>query len=118
MTLSTKNSSIIYDLKTTLTTRREELGLSVKELGKKAGVSYTVIYDFEIRGIIPKIETLFKLTEVLNLDLYITLGGYTPVKEKSPLEEIKENLFILGLNNNATKEIVHFIEFKLQQEEL
>ena len=116
MPLSTENSSIIYNLKTALTTRREELGLSVRELGKEAGVSYTVIYDFEIRGIIPKIETLFKLTKVLNLDLHITLGDYTSekVKEKSPLEEIKENLFILGLNNDAAKEVVHFIEFKLK----
>ena len=110
-----KEALILYDLKATLTARREELGLSVRELGKKANVSYTVIYDFEIRGIIPKIETLFKLAETLGLELSITLDGCTPkkVKKDSPYEEIQQNLFILGLDDNDIKEVMHFIEFKL-----
>ena len=119
MSTHTKNNqdiAKIYDLKATLTARREELGLSVRELGKKANVSYTVIYDFEIRGIIPKIETLFKLAETLGLELSITLNGCTTkkkVKKASPYEEIQQNLFTMGLDDNEIKEVMHFIEFKL-----
>ena len=33
--------------------RRKELNLSVRELGTKADVSYTVIYDLEQRNVLP-----------------------------------------------------------------
>ena len=113
MTQTTKDYITIYDLKTALATKREELNLSVRDLGKKAGVSYTVIYDFEIRGIVPKIETLFKIADALGLDLNITLNKSTTkkVKKDSPYEEIQQNLFTLGLDDNDIKEVMHFIEF-------
>jgi len=41
--------------------RRKELNLSVRELGTKADVSYTVIYDLEQRNVLPKMETMIKL---------------------------------------------------------
>lgn len=112
---SSDKATTIYNLKEALVARREELGLSVRELGKKANVSYTVIYDFEIRGIVPKIETLFKLAETLGLELNITLDGCTTkkVKKDSPYEEIQQNLFTMGLDDNEIKEVMHFIEFKL-----
>lgn len=114
---SSDRSTTIYNLKEALVAKREELGLSVKELGRRANVSYTVIYDFEIRGIVPKIETLFKLADTLGLELNITLNECPTreVKKDSPYEEIQQNLFTLGLDDNDIKEVMHFIKFKLMQ---
>ena len=112
------NYIVLYDLKTTLESKREKLGLSVRELGKKAGVSYTVIYDFEKRGVVPKIETLFKLAESLGLNLTISMEEDkipTKKQEFSSQELIEINLFNLGLGSESTETIMEFIEFELSK---
>ena len=56
---------LTYELLKVLSERRKEYDLSVRDLGLLAGVSYSAIYDFEQRGVLPRTETLFKLAKAL-----------------------------------------------------
>ena len=44
---SDTNNEVKGELREFFTERREALNLNVRELGERAGVSYTVIYDLE-----------------------------------------------------------------------
>lgn len=46
---------------------REKRGLSCRELGKKADVSYTVLYDFEQLKVGINVSTLLKVTNALEI---------------------------------------------------
>jgi HTH-type transcriptional regulator/antitoxin HipB len=48
--------------------RREELGLSQRELGKRAGVSHTVISRLESGQQVPSPRTLERLAEAFRVD--------------------------------------------------
>ena len=121
--------------------RRESLNLSVRELGKKADVSYTVIYDLEKRSIMPKVETILKLAEALelfvdikhnndeilpSLCLIFHKGGcveqelslitsYKRTSSENPNEQLQRLLHKKGLHTDEIKEIESFISFKLSQ---
>ena len=60
---------IAYEFADLVSKKRKELGLSVRDLGEKANVSYTALYDFEIRKVFPRINTLIKLLETLWFDV-------------------------------------------------
>ena len=113
------------------TTKRESLNLSVRELGKKADVSYTVIYDFEKRGVLPKIGTLLKIAESLGLSTEVDFNSSqlclkfedkvdNSIEEfkVTPEQELYQILRVLGIENSQDiKEIINFIKFKLSGKE-
>lgn len=69
---------------------REEMGFSQKELAKQMGVSPTNIYNYESGRTEPNIDTLIKLSKILNVSVDYLLGieddlgikGYAPAKER------------------------------------
>lgn len=116
MNAEVKTKTIALNLSNLFKNRREELNLTPKELGKKAGVSYTVIYDLEKRFIIPKIETISKLAEALDIEF----DGlqFTPLLRKAEdIEDsfkiIKDNLVILGFDRDKINSIIDYMNFKL-----
>ena len=112
-----KDVATISNLKETLISRRRELGLSVRQLGEKAAVSYTVIYDFEVRGIVPKIETLFKIFNSLGLDLHITAEASTSLEKMTTQQLIKEGLLLSGASKTEIDEIMNFIGYTLSRKQ-
>ena len=96
---------------------REKANLSVRELGKKAGVSYTVIYEMENKNVLPKLETINKLARALGFCIDInkidrneqtralSVSYYKAKTEKMLLSKnskknLKRNWFYM-LNNNS-----------------
>ena len=131
MTITSKDIS--WALKNFLSEKRKNLNLSVRELGKRAGVSYTVIYDFEERGILPKIETLLKMADTLKVDInsvdystgnfIISVGNCEEFsyeessnEESPPMLEIDKLLNRLELNSQKRKEILSFVKFKMSED--
>ena len=118
-------------------TNREAQGLSVRELGAMANVSYTVIYDLENKNILPKLETINKLANALGLfidvkqnesALYLLYSkedesglcnhlGQKIIRDKatSKEEDLKKILTKYGLYNKDIDEVENFIKFKLSQ---
>ena len=116
---------------------REEANLSVRELGKKAGVSYTVIYEMENKNVLPKLETINKLalalgfcveiqqinrnTRALSLSYYKGKTGNmlfsNNCKKNITNEEyqLDDVLIRKGLYSKDIEEVKSFIEFKLSQ---
>lgn len=118
---------------------REQANLSVRELGKKAGVSYTVIYEMENKNVLPKLETINKLalalgfyvdirqinrneqTRALSLSYYKGKTGNmlfsNNCKKNITNEEyqLDDILIRKGLYHKDIEEIKCFIEFKLSQ---
>ena len=48
--------------------RREQLGISQKELAEKVGISQRFLCDIEQRSSNPSIDTALKVAEALNID--------------------------------------------------
>ena len=68
---SDTTTEFITEIRDAFKEQREALNLNVRELGAKANVSYTVIYDLESNNKLPKIETLIKLAEALGYSVTI-----------------------------------------------
>lgn len=118
---------------------REKANLSVRELGKKAGVSYTVIYEMENRNVLPKLETINKLakalgfyvdikkidrneqTRALSISYYKAKTEQIQLVRKSAnnidIDESQLDIILMkkGLYHKDIEEIKSFIEFKLSQ---
>jgi len=62
---------IILELISEISTEREKLGMSQRELSKISGVPQKTISRLENGIDVPKFKTLFKLLSALNLDLEI-----------------------------------------------
>jgi transcriptional regulator with XRE-family HTH domain len=68
---------IILELISEISSEREELGISQRELSKISGVPQKTISRLENGIDIPKFKTLFKLLNALNLDLEIKVSHKT-----------------------------------------
>ena len=79
---------------TNLMKLRQASNMTVKQLGERAGISYTVVYDMEIRNILPKVETLVKLCNVFNITFQELIGS--TFKGKEPMS-LKDYLLLNGL---------------------
>ena len=119
---STKIDELSWHLCKVIQDEMATLNLSPRELGAKTKVSYTVIYDFIKRGIIPKVDTLLKLAEGLNLSVNITASSeslsitinnkYSNTK-KSPIDNLREALYCIGVKNTKDiEDIEEFIRYK------
>ena len=96
--------------------RREELGLSPRKLGEKAKVSYTVIYDLEKRYVIPRIETLVKLAEALDMEVEGISFNVLSRKEEDINDSfsiIQHELVLLGFDRTKMEDIKDYMNFKL-----
>ncbi len=133
--LSDTNEEVTWAFKELFTKKRKELNLSVRELGAKAGVSYTVIYDFEQRSVLPKIDTLIKLANALNFyvcikryqeELYLAICKSKDSIKRVPLpqarsprvsvdEQLSKLLSQKGLETKEIEEIKDFIAYKLSK---
>ena len=137
---SDTTTEFITEIRDAFKEQREALNLNVRELGAKANVSYTVIYDLESNNKLPKIETLIKLAEALGYSVTIKkahdketnvisivfhngningkkfLYDETPNKQKlSTDEQLRKILNLKGLYANEITEIENYIAFKLSQ---
>ena len=122
---------LTYELLKVFSERRKEYNLSVRDLGLLAGVSYTVIYDFEQRGVLPKAETLFKLAEALNfkvnvessknrIAIKIAEDKFSRKKifitsKETKEEKLERALRQTGLYKEEIEEIKELITFKLSR---
>ena len=79
---------------TNLSKLRQASNMTVRQLSERAGVSYTVIYDMEIRNVIPKVETLVKICNVFNITFQELVGS--TFKSKEPMS-LKDYLLLNGL---------------------
>ena len=139
--LSDNYKEVGAELSDLFTQKREDKKLTVRELGEKADVSYTVIYDLEKRNILPKVETLLKLAEALDFivnvkhskdknskavsiifsEYNLSLNQeylYNPRLKTPDLtidEQIVKKLKKKGLYTDEIKEIQNYINFKLSQ---
>ncbi len=57
------------ELEQQLATYRRFLNWTQEDLAKKAGISESTIYKMEKRGVMPKISTVYKLANALNIPL-------------------------------------------------
>lgn len=129
--MSTKRD-IAYELADLVSKKRKELGLSVRELGEKAKVSYTSIYYLEIRKVCPRINTLIKLLETLGFDVNCqsTEDGFTlwtstkdiiktlplfKTVEPTPEEKLMKILSQKGLTARDSEEVLNFINYQLSK---
>ena len=122
-TENNKTDELLWHLCKITQDRMTALNLSARELGAKTNVSYTVIYDFIKRGIIPKVDTLMKLAEGLGLNvrivpnkdsLNITISNNDrTVKKVSSTDELRKALYYMGIKNTKDiEDIEDFIEYK------
>ena len=133
--VSDTNEDVTWGFMKYFSDRRNKLNLSVRELGKLADVSYTVIYDFEQRNVLPKMETLIKMAKALKLYVDIKkreeglLLTFTPNEDfinrvpcrptRNPRIPVDEQLSKLlsqkGLETKEIEEIKDFIAYKLSK---
>lgn len=123
---------IAYEFADFVSKKRKELGLSVRDLGEKANVSYTALYDFEIRKVFPRINTLIKLLETLGFDVNCQSTGdgfilWTSTKdmikdlplfktvEPTPEEKLMKILSQKGLTARESEEVLNFINYQLSK---
>lgn len=69
---------------------REEMGLTLVECGKKAGISYTHISEIERGNVCPSLKTLEKLANALNKPLSFFLKGDVPTTLGERLRKLRE----------------------------
>jgi HTH-type transcriptional regulator / antitoxin HipB len=63
-----------FELAEAVRTRREELGLSQRQLAERAGMTQPGVARFEAGGTTPTISVLERLASALGLQLTISLG--------------------------------------------
>jgi predicted transcriptional regulator len=68
-----EQSQISADLISTIVKRRNELGLSQRQLADKCGIHYVAIARLEKNGVIPRIDTLSKIVKPLGLRIKLEL---------------------------------------------
>lgn len=91
--------------------------MSIRELSRLSGVSTAVISDLETCTNLPRIEILLKLCACLGIPFYklfnipelTTTTGVKPTKSN----DLNKTLKIMGLNESNAKEVMEFIDFKL-----
>ena len=110
-----------------INSKRKERGMTVRDLNKATGVSLGVISDLENQNSLPRIETLIRIAEVLEIPLSILFENMKPINvrkdnhSKIIADDInkfdKISTFMAGLN--FTKEevaeilsYIRFLEFK------
>ena len=65
-----------FELAETVRSRREELGLSQRQLAERAGMTQPGVARFEAGGTTPTIPVLERLATALGLRLTVTLGPH------------------------------------------
>lgn len=92
---------------TNLMKLRQASNMTVRQLGERANVSYTVIYDMEKRYIMPKVETLVKLCNVFNITFQELIGS--TFKSKEPM--LKDYLLLSGLTQKEVGMAESYINY-------
>jgi|ADurb_Oil_03_Slu_FD_contig_31_3297660_length_859_multi_4_in_0_out_0_1 transcriptional regulator with XRE-family HTH domain len=59
----------VLSIVTAVIERRKELCLTQRDLAKKTGLTQSAIGRFESLGAVPRIDTLWKITNILGLEL-------------------------------------------------
>ena len=139
--ISDTYNEVSAEINNLFSAKRISMNLTVRELGEKAGVSYTVIYDLEKRNILPKVETLLKIANALNFSVEIKhfnqnesnafsmvfaengiwtekicMGIASPKTKQQDIDkEITKLYQKKGLYPDEIKEIQNYINFKLSQ---
>ena len=139
--ISDTYNDVSAEINNLFSTKRNLMNMTVRELGEKAGVSYTVIYDLEKRNILPKVETLLKIANALNFAVEIKhlnqndskafymvfaengfcaekicMGTASPKTKQQDIDkEITKLYQKKGLYPDEIKEIQNYINFKLSQ---
>lgn len=122
---------LTYELLKVFSERRKEYDLSVRDLGLLAGVSYSAIYDFEQRGVLPRTETLFKLAKALYFkvnvesskneviikvtDNKLNIKKIFVTPKETPEEKLERVLRQAGLHKSEIEEVKEFVTFKLSR---
>ena len=69
-----------------LAARRMALGLSLREVAKRAGLSHTHIRDMELGTRLPSLDTLQRLSTALACSFVISAGA-TQIEKEEPDEQ-------------------------------
>ena len=81
--------------------RREELGISQEYLSSKIGIGRTSISNIELGRHKPPLHTIYKISDILDLDIQILLPTYNEVQVRIDFEltsELKELENIIKAN--------------------
>lgn len=102
--------------------KREEKGLSLRELSKQTNISIALISLLENGDKLPRIETLIKLMSALDIPYNEIFGkkasdiefNPSPKKQKSRTDEELRNILLkYGCDKDDIKDIIQFIQFKI-----
>lgn len=109
-------------------TRRIELNMTQEELGMKIGVTKVAISGYENNTRTPKLETIVKLANVLNLEIGYLLGQDVsivsedssllmklPKEDLKILSELKKNKKLYLMLSNDPKRTLQLIVNKLSK---
>lgn len=69
-----EQSQIAAELISAIVKRRNELGLSQRQLADKCGIHYVAIARLEKNGVVPRIDTLSKIIRPLGLKIKLELA--------------------------------------------
>lgn len=95
-----------------ITQLRKQQNLSQDELAKKAGVSRTIIGNYERKANTPSIEVLLKLAKVFNVSVDYLIGeGELAALDKDLLKRIED---IEKLDNDTKKHLFFLIDNVIQ----
>ena len=85
--------------------RREELGLSLNQLGDAAGVSKSALHDLETKpNVRPSAEMLYNIAEALNTTVAFLLGRQRNPMSNEAKNEITPALEEIARKSNLTEE--------------
>jgi transcriptional regulator with XRE-family HTH domain len=95
-----------------ITQLRKQQNLSQDELAKKAGVSRTIICNYERNANTPSIEVLIKLAKVFNVSVDFLIGeGELAALDKDLLKRIED---IEKLDEDTKKHLFFLIDNVIQ----
>lgn len=101
----------LYKIADQILLRRKELGLTQKELAKKAGTTQTVISRIENVSVKPSLESLIKIADALDSAIRMDL---VPLDEIKPFESVHDEM--RKRSQSARAGIHYFQEIVLQDD--
>lgn len=100
----------LYKIADQILLRRKELGLTQKELAKKAGTTQTVISRIENVSVKPSLESLIKIADALDSAIRMDL---VPLNEIKPFETAHDEM--RKRSQSAREGIHYFHEIVIQE---
>ena len=112
-TVNDIENKILYRFGVLFSKKREELGMSIRELNRESGVSPSVIVDLENSKSLPSIKILIKLCTSLSINFneisecLRVLGTEPSLKESNLVVALTE----YGFDKEQIKDVLNYVEY-------